>query len=231
MNILCFGEILWDAFGDEKKAGGAPMNVARHLVQQNMNVLFASRIGNDSSGSGLIDFTKESGLYSELIQVDDKLPTCEVTVQLDANGVATYIIPEPVSWDNVQPETTLIKTAQTASAIIYGSLACREQTTKDTLLNILEDTTALKVFLLQSTWPLIVASALATRSWSVLPHFASAEASMRPLTPTFFGVPERPIVRCRSASDTPRSVAFTAVWEFPLTSNISPCAISNETAW
>jgi hypothetical protein len=32
--ILCFGEVLWDAFGNEKKAGGAPMNVARHLVQQ-----------------------------------------------------------------------------------------------------------------------------------------------------------------------------------------------------
>lgn len=145
-NILCFGEILWDAFGDEKKAGGAPMNVARHLVQQNRNVLFASRIGNDESGVGLIDFTKQSGLYSELIQVDDKLPTCEVIVQLDANGAATYIIPEPVSWDNIQPETALVDNAKDASAIIYGSLACREQATKDTLLNLLEDTTALKVF-------------------------------------------------------------------------------------
>ena len=44
-NILCFGEILWDAFGDEKVAGGAPMNVARHLVQQGADVLFASSVG------------------------------------------------------------------------------------------------------------------------------------------------------------------------------------------
>ena len=35
-HILCFGEILWDTFGDDKVAGGAPMNVARHLVQQGM---------------------------------------------------------------------------------------------------------------------------------------------------------------------------------------------------
>ncbi|RYE17059.1 MAG: carbohydrate kinase, partial [Sphingobacteriaceae bacterium] len=26
--VLCFGEVLWDGFGSEKKAGGAPMNVA-----------------------------------------------------------------------------------------------------------------------------------------------------------------------------------------------------------
>ena len=24
-NVLCFGEVLWDAFGEEKTAGGAPM--------------------------------------------------------------------------------------------------------------------------------------------------------------------------------------------------------------
>jgi fructokinase len=145
-NILCFGEILWDTFGDKKIAGGAPMNVARHLVQQHMNVLFASRVGKDASGDGLLDFLKTNGLYSELIQADEKLPTCEVTVQLDKEGIATYIIPEPVSWDNIQTEATLNKAAKQASAIIYGSLACREATTRDTLLNLLNETTALKVF-------------------------------------------------------------------------------------
>jgi len=145
-NILCFGEILWDTFGDEKVAGGAPMNVARHLVQQHMDVLFASRVGNDESGGGLVEFLKGNGLYSELIQVDEKLPSCEVTVQLDSQGVATYIIPEPVSWDNIQTESALTKAAEQASAIVYGSLACREGITRDTLLNLLQETTALKIF-------------------------------------------------------------------------------------
>lgn len=145
-HILCFGEILWDAFGEEKVAGGAPMNVARHLVQQHMNVLFASRVGKDTSGDGLVSFLKESGLYSELIQTDEVLPSCEVTVSLDEAGVATYIIPEPVSWDNIQTEPALTKAATQAAAIVYGSLACREEATKDTLLNLLQETTALKVF-------------------------------------------------------------------------------------
>jgi len=122
------------------------MNVAGHLVQQGMSVLFASRVGADASGRGLVEFLKTGGLYSDLVQQDDKLPTCEVTVQLDKDGQATYIIPEPVSWDNIQTENTLIKAAEQASAIVYGSLACREVATRDTLLNLLNETKALKIF-------------------------------------------------------------------------------------
>ena len=131
-NILCFGEILWDAFGDEKVAGGAPMNVARHLVQQGADVSFASRIGSDGSGNGLVDFLKGNGLYGDLIQEDAALPTCEVTVHLDEGGHATYIIPQPVSWDNIQPDSKLDSAARQASAIVYGSLACRDTITRDT---------------------------------------------------------------------------------------------------
>lgn len=145
-NILCFGEILWDTFGTEKVAGGAPMNVARHLVQQGADVSFASRVGSDESGKGLIEFLKTSGLYSDLIQLDDELPTCEVTVKLDIQGSATYIIPKPCSWDNIQTETALDEAAIAASAVVFGSLACREKTTRDTLLNLLNETSALKIF-------------------------------------------------------------------------------------
>ncbi|WP_162996656.1 carbohydrate kinase family protein [Mucilaginibacter celer] len=144
--VLSFGEVLWDAFGDGKKAGGAPMNVARHLVQQGVDVSFASSVGMDSSGDGLIAFLKTSGLFSDLIQQDDEFPTCEVTVQLDENNTATYIIPQPVSWDNIEPTAALTKAAQAATAIVFGSLACRDVTTRETLLNLLDETSALKVF-------------------------------------------------------------------------------------
>jgi fructokinase len=145
-NVLCFGEVLWDAFGDEKMAGGAPMNVARHLVQQGVKVAMASSVGMDASGYELIDFLKDNGLYSDLIQEDEQLPTCEVTVKLDENNQATYIIPQPVSWDNIQIDDTLIKSAKSATAIVFGSLACRDKITRNTLLNLLDETSALKIF-------------------------------------------------------------------------------------
>lgn len=144
--VLCFGEVLWDAFGEEKKAGGAPMNVARHLVQQQMDVAFASRVGADRSGDELTDFLKQNGLYSALVQTDAVLPTCEVTVQLDEHNQATYIIPEPVSWDNIQAEDALIDASKNVSAIVYGSLACRTATTRGTLLMLLNNIQALKIF-------------------------------------------------------------------------------------
>ena len=145
-NLLCFGEVLWDAFGDGKVAGGAVMNVAYHLKQQGADAVFASRVGTDASGDELVAFLKENNLYSDLIQQDETLPTCEVTVKLDKNGQPAYIIPQPVSWDNIQPTDALVHTAEKATAIIFGSLVCREKTTRDTLLNLLDETTALKVF-------------------------------------------------------------------------------------
>jgi fructokinase len=144
--VLCFGEVLWDAFGDEKIAGGAPMNVARHLVQQQVNAAFASRVGIDSSGIELIEALKNNGLYSDLVQQDENLPTCEVTVQLSESGQATYIIPQPVSWDNVQAEDALTTAAVNAQAIVFGSLACRTDATRKTLLNLLDETNALRIF-------------------------------------------------------------------------------------
>ncbi len=144
--ILCFGEVLWDTFDDGKKAGGAPMNVAMHLVQQRADVAFGSRVGEDPSGDELVEYLKRNDLFSDLIQRDAELPTCEVTVELDENQQATYIIPQPVSWDNIQTGDLLNQAAGQASAIIFGSLACRDETTRDTLLNLLDETKALKIF-------------------------------------------------------------------------------------
>lgn len=145
--VLCFGEVLWDAFGDVKKAGGAPMNVAWHLMQQGIPVYMASRVGMDPSGDELIGFLKESDLYSTLIQRDEQLPTCEVTVQLDENHHAQYVIPEPVAWDNIQPEQELTNKAKEVDAIVFGTLANRGATTRNTLFTLLDDNTGpLRVF-------------------------------------------------------------------------------------
>lgn len=145
-NILCFGEVLWDTFEDGKQPGGATMNVAFHLAQQGADAKFASRVGDDSSGNKLVKFLKNNGLYSDLIQVDDKRPTCEVTVKLDENQQATYTIPKSVSWDNIKAKKVLTRAAKEADAIVFGSLVCREGTTRDTLLDLLGETKALTIF-------------------------------------------------------------------------------------
>jgi len=143
--VLCFGEVLWDTFENGKVAGGAPMNVAMHLGQQGVEAQLASRLGDDGDGRELRAFLKAHSLDSELVQQDSNLPTCIVSVQLDERQQATYTIPYPVSWDNIQPEDSLIRAAAQADVIVFGSLVCRDTTSRTTLEKLLE-TDALKVF-------------------------------------------------------------------------------------
>lgn len=144
--VLCYGEVLWDTFGKTRKAGGAPMNVAWNLKQQNIDVTFASSVGRDMLGDELVNFLKKHGLHSPLVQQDEDLPTCVVTVQLDEQQQATYTIPEPVSWDNILVTNELLKQAQTSSAIVFGTLVCRDKVSRDTLYEVLDATSALTVF-------------------------------------------------------------------------------------
>lgn len=138
-SILCIGEILWDRLPTGAKPGGAPLNVALHLNAIGLNAKLASSIGDDKSGRDLLDFLENSKVDTSLIQTTSALPTSEVLVHLDENNNATYEICEPVAWDNIQLTESLQNTAKEAGLIIYGSLASRNEETRNTLLKILDN--------------------------------------------------------------------------------------------
>ena len=142
--ILCFGEVLWDRLPSGAKPGGAPMNVALHLNAIGLDAAIASSVGDDEAGQQLIDFLRNAKVDTSLVQTDKKLPTSEVLVHLDKNNNASYEICEPVAWDNIQLNDDLSKKAKNSGLIIYGSLASRNKTTRETLLNLL-DNDALKL--------------------------------------------------------------------------------------
>lgn len=137
--ILCIGEILWDNLPSGAKPGGAPMNVALHLARVGQQVAVASKVGNDEQGEKLLSFFRSSGLNTDLVMIDEKLPTSEVLVHLDANNNATYEICEPVAWDNLTLTEALSKKASEAGLIIYGTLASRNTASRNTILNLLEN--------------------------------------------------------------------------------------------
>lgn len=136
--ILCIGEVLWDRLPSGAKPGGAPMNVALHLHAIGQDASIASRIGNDQPGRDLKTFLENSGLSTEFIQTDENLPTSEVLVHLDENNNATYEICEPVAWDNLQLTESLSEKAKKSGVLIYGSLASRNQQSRQTLLKLFE---------------------------------------------------------------------------------------------
>jgi fructokinase len=137
--ILCFGEVLWDNLPTGAKPGGAPMNVALHLNQFDHEVSMASRVGMDMKGFQLKEFLEEAGLDIVPLQLDAQLPTSEVLIHLDEDNNPTYEICEPVAWDGIVQTNDLREKALKCDLIIFGSLASRNQTTRTTLLSLLDN--------------------------------------------------------------------------------------------
>lgn len=144
-NILCFGEILWDMLPGGAKPGGAPLNVSIHLKRQNLQPILVSKIGNDQEGKALLDFLDKSGLNTDYIQKDNELPTSQVLIHIDKNKNASYEICEPVAWDNIRVEPKTEDVATIADLIIYGSLASRNLTTRETLIHLLKSSSATRL--------------------------------------------------------------------------------------
>ena len=136
--ILCFGEILWDTLPSGRRPGGAPMNVALHLSRFGIKSIVASSVGNDPDGEALLDFLKKTGLNTRLIQINKKLPTSEARVKLDQDNNATFVIVEPVAWDNIVLSAELKRELNSSMALVYGSLVARNKATRETLLALLE---------------------------------------------------------------------------------------------
>jgi len=132
--IVCFGETLWDIFPDKKVIGGAPLNVALRLHSFGDQVTIISSIGKDADGELLLAYLKELQFSTDAIQIDPDLPTGNVQVHLDSSNTATYTISEPVAWDHITLNQKDIEHIQVSDAFIYGSLSCRNATSKSTLL-------------------------------------------------------------------------------------------------
>lgn len=145
-DILCVGEILWDALPDGLFLGGAPFNVACHLHALGETVAFASRVGDDVLGDEALRRLNARGLGADLVQVDDALPTGFVRVDLDATGEPDYEIVEPAAWDAIARTDALRQCADRAAALVFGSLAQRAAPSRETIQALCQSTDALRVF-------------------------------------------------------------------------------------
>jgi len=143
--VLCVGEVLWDALPEGLFLGGAPFNVACHLRATGTPVTMVSRIGDDRLGDEVLRRAARYGVGTDLMQVDAQLPTGFVRVIVDDAGNPAYEILEPAAWDAVAPTDALLSRARKARAIVFGTLAQRQATTRNTIRQLWE-TDALMVF-------------------------------------------------------------------------------------
>lgn len=137
-NIVCFGEVLWDVFPTHKKIGGAPLNVAVRLQSLNNHVAMVSRVGEDKKGKKIVQFIEKHGISTQNVQVDSQLKTGKVKVVLNPKGSASYNINYPRAWDNIQLTEMAKAVTQNSDAFVYGSLVARDDTSKNTLYELLK---------------------------------------------------------------------------------------------
>ncbi len=137
--VICFGEMLWDRVPAGDLPGGAPLNVAIHLAGQGLSPYLISRVGNDRLGAGLLAYAQGKGIATEGVQVGEDVtcPTGVVLANVTQKSEVTYEIVKPVAWDYIRYDEDAAARVAGSDVLIYGSLAARSQTTRDTLLRYL----------------------------------------------------------------------------------------------
>jgi len=136
-SILCIGEVLWDVYPDAKHLGGAPFNVACHLRALGRDAAFASRIGRDALGEEILRAVARHDISTELIQADPALPTGTVLVTFPAPDQPVYEIKHPVAWDAIEATEELLRAADEAEAVVFGTLAQRSERSRHTIHEVI----------------------------------------------------------------------------------------------
>lgn len=135
--VVCFGEVLWDVFANEKKIGGAPLNVALRLQSFGNAISVISAVGQDKDGQGILNYLNDSNIDTALIQEIANQPTSLVNVHLDESGSAYYTIEMPCAWDFVEFNNDILNVVKLCDAFVFGSLVSRMPTSYQTLNQIL----------------------------------------------------------------------------------------------
>lgn len=137
----CYGEILWDVLPDGPQPGGAPLNVAYHLNKLGVNSSLISRIGKDENGQKLFRLMENWGINTGLLQVDEQYETSQVLAKMNNGNEVSYEIVYPVAWDFIDQSQHLINKIKPSTYFIFGSLASRNEISRNTLYNLLDNDT------------------------------------------------------------------------------------------
>lgn len=127
--LLCIGEILADMIGEEKngvityerKAGGAPFNVACALKKFGRRVKFVGNVGDDLIGRFLVKYAKDFGMDTDCINVDSERNTTLAFVELNEEGDRSFCFYRKNTADYCMPAVSdgLLRSADT---VCIGSL-------------------------------------------------------------------------------------------------------------
>lgn len=143
--ILCVGEILADMIGSEenggfryeRKAGGAPFNVACAIAKFGGKSAFVGCVGADIIGDFLVWFSQSRGLTASLVARDGGRNTTLAFVELDKNGERSFCFYRKNTADYHLPAVS-DEPLEEADIVHIGSLMLSEEEGKNYALSLAE---------------------------------------------------------------------------------------------
>jgi len=167
VNVLVFGEVLFDIIRGSEYPGGAPFNFVINLQRLGVNSLFISKIGEDKLGKRILKLMEENNLSSELMQIDNVYKTGTVDVILNKETSPDYIINKPVAYDFIQYFGEIDRKLNSIEfdVFYFGTVAQRSGISRSTLFKIFQNVNSKKNFydinLRKNCWnPSIVSESL-----------------------------------------------------------------------
>ena len=137
IDLVCFGELLWDMLPSGKVAGGAPFNIVNRATALGTRSAVVSSIGKDALGDELLALVQQKGNDISFIQRHPDLPTSRVLIEVGSEGEPQYNIVYPVAWDDIRVNADLIDLVKGSKAFVYSSLGLRDKRSRDVLFDLL----------------------------------------------------------------------------------------------
>ena len=131
--VCGLGEVLWDAFPDGEKFGGAPANFTCHCRSLGAQAYVVSCIGRDRRGVKAREFLDSHGVDTSCLAESGAYETGVVIVALDEAGKPEYEIKEGVAWDNIPWTEEIGALAPQLDAVCFGSLSQRSDVSRGTI--------------------------------------------------------------------------------------------------
>jgi fructokinase len=163
LDLVCFGEILYDVYTTKKILAGAPLNTASFASFLGLNTGLISAIGNSTFDEQIEDELLRRHVQPFLQRND--YATGEAKVSLNKNKVPKFAIAQNSAYDHIQKTETLVNLAKNAAFFYFGTLCQRNIESRNTLMELLSLGTVTAVYDVNlrkgiSSWKSIVKNSL-----------------------------------------------------------------------
>lgn len=145
--IAAFGELLWDLLPTGKVLGGAPANFIYRINSFGDQGTLLSKVGNDKAGKEAREALRKLGLSDADIQTDYELSTGSVIVKIDEQGTPDFNIITDVAYDHIEINQEMIDAFSQADCVCFGTLVQRYGISKNTLRELIHQSTDVVKFL------------------------------------------------------------------------------------